>query len=258
MKKIWGTLMMLVLVVGAVFAFASCGDDDEDNGSSIVSGGTTNGGGASASSIVGKYTAITNSDHEVSVIFANDGSGTVIEKYKNKYSGAGNWENDQYEFTYSMAGETGILRKAGNSYSGGKSYTLKFVDGFLLIEESDGDVEYILFKEGQDLGKPNNGRFVGTWGFSSNDEYGEDLEVTFNSNGTGTGTSEYKSGSYSEKASLSFTFSAKNAYIAECNVKTVSEYDEYEDSYLVVLLGGKLYLVEADGEVDYEEILSKR
>ncbi len=249
---------MLVFVLGTGIAIASCGGDDDDNnsgtGGGTTSGGTASGGGTSAKSIVGTYTAVTSAENTITVMFSDNGTGVISEKYKDSYTGK--WDTDMESFTYSMAGETGILKKGSDSYSSNKGYIIKFIDGFMLVEESDGDIEFILYKSGQDLGKPNASRFVGTWEYKS---AGESVTAVVNNNGTGWFESEYTSGSYHEKETATFTYTARNAYICDCTVKETDSYSGNITYTLpVVLLNDKLYLVESDGEVDSENILTRK
>lgn len=43
-NKLWSIVLMLVIMLGTVITFSSCGDDDDDNG-----------GGSTASALVGKW-----------------------------------------------------------------------------------------------------------------------------------------------------------------------------------------------------------
>lgn len=253
-KNIWSVLLMLVLVLGASFAFTACGGDDDDKGGNTTGGDTTGGGGAAVGSIVGSYTAVTGEGYSVSVMFGDNGTGLITEKYQDSYSGG--YGTETQEFKYTMAGENGFLNKVSDSYSSSKTYTIRIVEGFLLIEESDGDVELILYKNGQDLGKPDTKKIVGTWEYS---DAGEKVSVTVNSNGTGTGTSEYVSGNYHEKESFNFTYIMKNSYIVDCTIRQEDSYSgSYTETLPVVVLNNKLYLCERDGEVDREQILTKK
>lgn len=258
-NKFWCIIVMLAFVLGTTVAISSCGDDDDNDnggntsGANTPGGNTGKGGGATAKNIVGTYTAITGNGYSISVMFADNGTGIITEKYADSYSGT---DTQIQPFTYSMAGETGFMKKEYESYSGSKTYTIRIVEGFVLIEESDGDVELILYKTGQDLGKPDTKKIVGTW---ENNTDGETMSVTVNANGTGSGTSEYRSGSYSEKETFNFTYTMKNAYVTECTVKFNSSYSgSYTETAPVVVLNNKLYLCDRDGEVDREQILTRK
>ncbi|MBQ0023350.1 MAG: hypothetical protein KBT29_08945 [Prevotellaceae bacterium] len=259
-KKIWGFIALLAFAFATSFTVISCGDDDDDNGASGsgtetgtntgTNSGTGSGdAGASADNIVGTYYAITSAENKIMVQFGKDGSGLITERYNN--SSTGKVEVDQDNFTYTMSGNTGILRKSNNYGSGDNGYTIRFVDGFMLVEEADGDIEFILYREGANLGKADNSKFVGTWYFK--DSYSE-TEVVTKSDGTGIMKSMYQSGSYVDKYEDPFTYKALNAYVAEATAII----EGYKETYYCAVLGGKLYLIEDDGEVDYDQILSKK
>lgn len=242
--------MLFALVLGTTISISSCGDDD--NNESNVSGGTAGtGGGATATNIIGSYTAITGRGCSISVMFAGNGTGVITEKYQDSYSGSG---TDSETFKYSMVGDTGFLTKA-DSYSS-KTYTIRIVEGFVLIEEADGDVELILYKNGQNLGQPNLSKITGAW---ENSSYGETVSVVINANGTGAGTSVYRSGNYSEMETFAFTYVMKNAYVADCTIRYNDAYSgSYTETAPVVVLNNKLYICDSDGEVDREQILTKK
>lgn len=251
-KKFWGVLALLAFAFGMCFTAISCSSSSsDDEGGSSSGNGSSQGGGTTAATIVGSYNAITKEDRcKISVIFADNGTGVITEKYVDSYSGSGTY---QTSFTYSMAGDTGILKKDGDSYSGSsKAYTIKFVEGFMFIEESDGDIELVLYKNGQDLGKADTKKLIGTWEYKG---VGELLSLTFNNDGTGNMIEEWKSGSYSERIEEAFTYRMKNAYVVECDVLAA---DTHHDSELGAVIGDKLYWFDSDGEVDSDQILTKK
>lgn len=244
--------MMLVLVLGSTIAISSCGKDN-DKGGNTSGGNTGTGGGTTATNIIGTYTAITGDGYSISVMFADNGTGIISEKYQDSYSGSGTYTES---FTYSMAGETGFLKKSYDSYSGSETYIIRIVEGFILIEELDGDVELILYKNGQDLGKPDTKKIVGTWESNTG---GETVSITVNANGTGSGTFEYRSGSYYEKETFNFTYTMKNSYVTECVIRYEDSYSgSYTETIPVVVLDNKLYICDRDGEVECEQILTKK
>lgn len=236
--------MMLVIALGASISFSSCGSDDDDD---VPGGGgsTTSGGGASATSVPGSYTGITGSDTEkLTAIFAEDGTGIINEN------------SEQYSFTYSMGGETGIV-KVKEGYST-YTYTIKFIDGFMLLEESDGDISYIFYKSGQNLGSPNAKKFIGSW---ENKIVGSKstyiVNFTFNSDGTLNWSESETYPGYPEKNyenKETFTYKMVNAYVAR-----FTEYEEVKDRYYyytAVVLNNKIYI--GNGGARSAWILSKK
>lgn len=216
--------MMLVFALSASISFSSCGSDDDDTPSG---GGSTTGGGASAASVPGSYTGITSDCiKSLNAIFVEDGTGFINEN------------GNQYPLTYSMGGETGIVKVTESKYDT-YTYTIKFVEGFMLLEQSDGDVQYFFYKPGQNLGSPNTKKLIGNWGCSrvDHDEI-QEYNCTFNSDGTGTYTYNDKRSNYEEK--YTFTYKMENAYVARCTM-----YDEKHDDYdylTAIVLNNKVYL----------------
>ena len=252
-KKVWAFIGLLAFAFAMSFTVISCGDDNEEENGTENNEGTSNtgkvGGGCSADKVVGTYHAITGEGSTIMIQFLENGEGIVTEKYLDSSTGRTVVVYDSY--TYSMAGSTGTFRKS-NDYSGdGKAYTISFVDGFMFITEPDGDVEFILYKEGANLGKGDVSKFVGTW--EQRDAY-HYTKFIAKSNGTGTAYYEFTSNSYSDKAEIPFTFKAVNAYVASV---TLTVDGEKETNYCGVF-GGKLYLIEDDGEVDVDGILTKK
>lgn len=269
-KKIWGFLALAACVLSLSFAAVSCGDDDDNNngGNSSVNGGNSSdnggnssssagngtGGGAVISSLAGTYVAITSSEYTTTVTFNNNGTGVITENWKgNSYSGA---HTDVDQFTYSVSGQAGKLTftKDGN-VSGTKEYNLRVVNGFVFIEEQDGDIEFILYKSGQDLGTPNTSKLIGTWTFTNSSE---NNVYTVKGDGTGHAVLDYKSGNYNERDEIDFTYKMKNAYVGEY---TYSE-KEFDGTYTytepIFVLNDKIYLCDGDGEVDLNDILTKK
>lgn len=212
--------MMLVIALSASISFSSCSSDDDDASSS------SSGGGASAASVPGSYTGITSDDsNKLTAIFAEDGTGVINENSK------------QISFTYSMAGETGIVNARG-----GYKYTLRFIEGFMLLEESDGYIPYIFYRTGQDLGSPNPKKLVGNWE-NKYEKYGRTREYnyTFNSDGTGASVETDNDGPKKYVYNYTLKYKIVNAYVAKGteweDVKPV------DDPFAAIVLNNKLYLL---------------
>lgn len=252
-KKVWAFIGLLAFAFAMSFTVISCGDDNEEENGTENNEGTSNtgkvGGGCSADKVVGTYRAITGEGCTIMIQFLENGDGLVTEKFVD--SSTGRTEVDQDNFTYSMAGSTGTFRKTYDYSGDGKAYTISFIDGFMFITEPDGDVEYILYKEGANLGKGDASKFAGTWEYKNS--YGS-LKVVAKSNGTGTIYYDYSYESYKENEEYPFTFKPVNAYVASV---TLTVDGEKETNYCGVF-GGKLYLIEDDGEVDVDGILAKK
>lgn len=238
---------MSVLALAAAAALYSCGSSNsegEDNPPFLPSGG-----GASAENFPGNYIAIsTTAGYELYARFAPDGSGLFTLK--------SNYGPMTYSFSYVMAGSSGylILEEPENSYnntfstkaSGSDAYTIQIEEGFILIKDMEGNMYAILCKDGQDLGKPDNSRFVGTWG----DYYGDSIVVK--SDGTGFLSI------VGEKDYIPFTYSTKNPYVAS----VIFSAGGYSGSTPVIcsaiVVGGKLYPCTEFGDVDAGMIFAKR
>ncbi len=226
--------MMLVFALCASISFSSCSSDDDVSGSS-------SGGGASAYSVPGSYTGVTNDDIEtLTAIFAEDGTGVI------------NVNGHQYSFTYSMGGDTGIakVKKGGSTYT----YTIKFVEGFMLFEESKGSVRFFFYKTGQNLGSPNAKKLIGNWEGNRVNSSGKRFKFncTFNSDGTGTLVSNVTTtdgDQYEDKET--FTYKMENSYVASY---TEHDDDEYDHNDAIIVLNNKAYFY---GEVA-DVILSKK
>ena len=235
-NKLWSILMMLVFALGACISFSSCSSDDDD-----ASGGSTSGGGASATSMPGSYTGITSeSTKTLNAVFAEDGTGVI------------NRNGKQYTFTYSMGGKPGII-----TVKGGYTYTINFIDGFMLFEESDGDIAFILYKSDQNLGSPNAKKLVGSWGNKIVSDYRtKEFNYTFNSDGTGTATETeiYSDEPNKYEYKYTITYKMENAYVAKCTEKEEGKVGE--DYYAAIVLNNKLYILY--DRVDHDLILSKK
>lgn len=201
-------MVMLMLTLCVSISLSSCSEDEEGS----------NGGEASPTNIVGRYTAVTSPGYDYGAVFAEDGTGVIYKDYR------------KYEFTYSIAGKTGILRCDEDVYN------IIFVEGFILLE--DGDVELILYKEGRDLGKPNNKKFLGTWMFADFDGTNPDSDYTLTINADGTGNND----------GASFTYTTRNSYIVD--IKSDKSYFCEDENGPAILLEGKLYRCWANGYVD--------
>ena len=231
--------MMLTLVLGTTISFSSCGSDDDDSPSG---GGSTSGGGASAASVPGSYTGVTSDEIEtLSAIFTEDGTGIINEN------------GHQYTFTYSMGGDTGIANVKESNYET-VTYTIKFIEGFMLLEQSKGAIRYFFYKTGQNLGGPNAKKLIGSWEGNRVNRSGKRFkyDCTFNSDGTGTlveDETDTDGDHYEYKET--FTYKMENAYVA-----SYTKHDEDEDNHnhTIIVLNNKVYFY---GEVA-EVILSKK
>lgn len=225
-NKLWSILMMLTLVLGTTISFSSCSGDDDDSPSG---GGSKSGGGASASSVPGSYTGIT-SDRikSLNAIFTEDGTGVINENGKH------------HTFTYFMGRDTGIAKVTdeviGSSHFE-TTYTIKFIEGFMLFEESNGVVRYFFYKTGQNLGSPKAKKLIGNWegNWVNNDGDIFKYNCTFNSDGTGTFVEDETDtdGDHYEYKET-FTYKMENAYVARIK-------DWYDDDCFIVL-NNKVYL----------------
>lgn len=256
-KKIWGFLALAACVLSMSFAAVSCGDDDDNNnngGNSSVNGGAGNGtgGGAVISSLAGTYVAITSSEYTTTVTFSKNGTGVITENWKgSSYSGA---HTDTDPFTYTISGQTGTLSFGNDGgVSGSKTYNIRVVDGFVFIEEQDGDIDYILYKQGQDLGTPNTSKLIGTWTFTNSSD---NFVYTVKEAGKGHAVLDYQSGNNNDHDEFDFTYKMNNAYVGEYT------YFDKEDGVtfteILFVLNDKIYLCDGDGEVDTNDILTKK
>lgn len=218
--------MMLIFALGASISFSSCGSDDED-----IPGGngtTTSGGGASATSMPGSYIGITADDSRtLTAIFVEDGTGIINEN------------GEQYPLTYSMGGDTGLVKveKSHGTYT----YTIKFIDGFMLLESSGGDIYYYFYKSGRNLGSPNAKKIIGSWERKAvHDNLTTDYNRTFNSDGTSTLVciKTYADDQSQKSYKRTLTYKMENAYVAKCTECN----DEHYTAYAAILLNNKLYI----------------
>lgn len=238
-NKLLSILMMLVIALSASISFSSCGSDDDDTPSG---GGSTTGGGASAASVPGSYTGVTNDDIEtLTAVFVEDGTGIINEN------------GHQYSFTYSMGEDTGIA-KVKESYYETYTYTIKFIEGFLLFEQSNGSVRFFFYKTGQNLGSPKAKKLIGNWEGNRVNRSGKRFKYscTFNSDGTGTLVSDVTDtdgDQYEDKET--FTYKMENSYVASY---TKHDDDEDDHNHAIIVLNNKAYFY---GEVA-DIILSKK
>lgn len=268
-KKIWGMFALMTFALS--FSFVSCGDDhddDEGNGNKTenTEGKDDNGGGASASKIVGSYKAITGPEYNVSIEFRADGKGKIRRVVSKSASTSA--KDITYQFAYSMNGESGEM-VVDYGYNDIETYNIKFAEGFMMIEEADGDsdIKYILYREGANLGKADTKKVIGTWWKETNykdewNEYYEKFVLNIKSNGTIAYSyvyKDYEEPDENEEMSATLSYKMLNAYIIEATgtlqdpdhgSMTVTEYG--------AVIDGHLYLFDSDGEVESSQILSKK
>lgn len=241
--------MMLVIALSASISFSSCGSDDDDTPGG--GGSTTSGGGASATSMPGSYTGITRDNtRTLTAIFAEDGTGIINDNGK------------QYPLTYSMGGDVGIakVKEKTDTYT----YTIKFIEGFMLFENLDGDIIYYFYKSGHNLGSPNPKKIIGSWGNQTvfyEDSYPYRKRIytvncTFNSDGKGILEESETYPDYPEdnrEWAHTLTYKMENAYVAK---GTISYGIDDTESMAFIVLNNKVYIYGT--MTDHEWILSKK
>lgn len=238
--------MMLVFALSASISFSSCGSDDDDDVPG--GGGSTTGGGASAATIVGSYVGITKGSSPLSATFAENGTCAIRES------------GSQWSGTYSMAGNSGTIYSDTSEIS---PYTISFADGFMFLSDSRGNIRYVFYKAGQNLGSPNEKKLLGTWENKYSNTSGTMTGIvtyTFNNDGKGnaTGTTSWPMNSdrKDETSSISFTYKMENAYVAKCT-DLDSESSHYEgNKFAAIIINNKVYIL--NDYISSYSILSKK
>lgn len=251
-KKFFGMLALMTSMFAISAAMVSCGGDDDD-----VEGGETGGGSgsASANTIVGSYTAITASNFKTKVVFSENGTGVITEtEYEDDKE-----DVDTKRFTYNVKGDKvtlNLIHADGES----EPFNVTFVDGFLQLEEVNGDdIEYVLYKDGRDLGKSNLSKIVGTWSFSkTTDEWSEEVTAVIKNDGTGTMSEYYKEDNYEDYTTATIACTMRNAYIIDVALDIKSSEGNFKRNGIAGIFGNKIYLFDEDGEVDGNSILTKK
>lgn len=237
--------MMLIIALSASISFSSCSSDDDD---ASGGGGSTSGGGASAATIVGSYVGITKGSSPLSATFAENGTCAIRES------------GSQWSGTYSMAGNSGTVY-SDNSEKG--PYTISFVDGFMFLSDSRGNIRYVFYKAGQNLGTPTEKKLLGTWENKYSNTDGTmtgTVAYTFNNDGKGNavGTTSWpKNSDRKDKVeSFSFTYKMENAYVAKCT-NLDDEGSHYEDDkFAAIIINNKIYILQ--DYISSYSILSKK
>lgn len=247
MKRIFSWSMLAMIMVAMLSAgFWGCSSDDDD--------GSGNG-------IVGTWTGY-EGRYSYAFTFKSDGTGTLVTKYEDKYSGT---ETNRTSFTYSMSGNNkGIMTaQVYDSYSGKTTEILYFeIEGkIMLIYDEDHELKTSLTKESSGSGSYSNSTVTGTWfGKESGSSWEESLTLTFKSDGTGTWVGSYYdsySGSSTEKGTFTYEMEGKSK-----GVIAVKEYSSYSGSYTDYIYfeieGKTMYLYEDYYGDDLEWTLTKQ
>jgi len=234
--------MIMVAMLSAGFVACSS-DDDDSNGNGIV--GTWTG-------YEGRYS--------YAFTFKSDGTGTLVTKYEDKYSGT---ETNRTSFTYSMSGNNkGIMTaQVYDSYSGKITEILYFeIEGkIMLIYDEDHELKTSLTKESSGSGSYSNSTVTGTWSGTDDGDY---LSLTFKNDGTGTFVGRYYdsyigSGSVTEKGTFTYEMEGKSK-----GVIAVKEYNSYYGSYTDYIYfeieGKTMYLYEDYYGDDLDWTLTKQ
>lgn len=255
-KKFWSMLALVTGMFAISSAMVSCGGDDDD-----VEGGDNGSGSGSgqvsANTIVGSYTAITAAEYTTKVVFSENGTGVITEKEI--------YEGKEYtyskDFTYTVKGNE-VLVNIHYSDNEIEPFKVAIVDGFVMLEEVDGDdIELILYKDGRDLGKGNVSKLAGTWGCSlKGTDWSDDITAVIKGDGTGTMTDVYKEEGHDvETMTANVVFKMRNAYVLDVNI-TVEDSKGNKETRdgVAAYINNQIYLLDNDGECDDHAILKKK
>ena len=253
-KKI-GLCIAAVCISLACATVISCGDD----------GGSNNNGG---DNVVGKWTG-QNGRHLYTVTVASNGTGVILDRYNDSYSGT---ETDSYSFSYTMtSGNEGVITmQEYDSYSGRSTETMYFtVDGDTMYIYTNSSKTSLFLTLARGDVPPVSNNIVGTWrGVNGREE----ISATFNNNGTGTYVHVYNdpySGRETSSGSFTYTLTSQTKGTAVF-IWGSDSYASYSGSgrnnYILSfeIVNNKMYTLEGyestvyHGEsYDYEWILTK-